>query len=44
MEISFDLQGIGKAAVHVACDVSRRQDVDAMVGEAVKAYGRIREV
>src|SRR5262249_34187374 len=33
--------GIGKAAVHVATDVSKRADVDAMVGEAVKAFGGV---
>jgi 3-oxoacyl-[acyl-carrier protein] reductase len=32
-------QGIGAAAVHVAADVSKRADVEAMVGEAVKAFG-----
>jgi 3-oxoacyl-[acyl-carrier protein] reductase len=32
-------QGIGAAAIHVAADVSRRADVDGMVGEAVKAFG-----
>jgi 3-oxoacyl-[acyl-carrier protein] reductase len=32
-------QAIGAAAVHVAADVSRRADVEAMVGEAVKAFG-----
>jgi 3-oxoacyl-[acyl-carrier protein] reductase len=32
-------QGIGAAATHVAVDVSRRADVEAMVGEAVKAFG-----
>jgi 3-oxoacyl-[acyl-carrier protein] reductase len=33
-------QGIGAAAaVHVAVDVSKRAEVDAMVGEAVKSFG-----
>jgi 3-oxoacyl-[acyl-carrier protein] reductase len=32
-------QGIGAAAVHVAADVSKRTEVEAMVGEAVKAFG-----
>jgi 3-oxoacyl-[acyl-carrier protein] reductase len=32
-------QGIGASAVHVAADVSRRADVEAMVGEAVKSFG-----
>jgi 3-oxoacyl-[acyl-carrier protein] reductase len=32
-------QGIGAAAVHVAADVSKRAEVEAMVGEAVKAFG-----
>ena len=32
-------QGIGASAVHVAADVSKRADVEAMVGEAVKSFG-----
>jgi 3-oxoacyl-[acyl-carrier protein] reductase len=32
-------RGIGASATHVAVDVSRRADVEAMVGEAVKAFG-----
>jgi 3-oxoacyl-[acyl-carrier protein] reductase len=32
-------QGIGASAVHVAVDVSKRADVEAMVGEAVRAFG-----
>jgi 3-oxoacyl-[acyl-carrier protein] reductase len=32
-------QGIGTSAVHVAVDVSKRAEVDAMVGEAVRAFG-----
>jgi 3-oxoacyl-[acyl-carrier protein] reductase len=32
-------QGIGAAATHVAVDVSKRADVEAMVGEAVKTFG-----
>ena len=32
-------QGIGASAVHVAADVSRRADMEAMVGEAVKSFG-----
>jgi 3-oxoacyl-[acyl-carrier protein] reductase len=32
-------QGIGASAVHVAVDVSKRAEVDAMVGAAVKAFG-----
>jgi 3-oxoacyl-[acyl-carrier protein] reductase len=32
-------QGIGAAAAHVAADVSKRAEVEAMVGEAVKAFG-----
>jgi 3-oxoacyl-[acyl-carrier protein] reductase len=31
-------QGIGAAAIHVAVDVSKRREVDAMVAEAVKAF------
>jgi len=32
-------QGIGASAIHVAADVSKRAEVEAMVGEAVKAFG-----
>jgi 3-oxoacyl-[acyl-carrier protein] reductase len=32
-------QSIGAAATHVAVDVSKRADVEAMVSEAVKAFG-----
>jgi 3-oxoacyl-[acyl-carrier protein] reductase len=32
-------QGIGAAATHIAVDVSKRADVEAMVGEAAKAFG-----
>jgi 3-oxoacyl-[acyl-carrier protein] reductase len=32
-------KGIGGAAAHVAVDVSRKAEVDAMVAEAVKAFG-----
>jgi 3-oxoacyl-[acyl-carrier protein] reductase len=32
-------QAIGASAVHVAADVSKRADVEAMVGEAVKSFG-----
>jgi len=32
-------QSIGPAAIHVAVDVSKRSEVDAMVREAVKAFG-----
>ncbi len=31
--------GIGAAATHIACDVSKKQDVEAMVAETVKAFG-----
>ena len=34
-------QGIGKAAAHLAVDVSKRAEVDAMIGEAVKTFGGI---
>jgi len=34
-------QGIGKAAAHVAVDVSKRTEVDAMIGEAVKTFGGV---
>jgi NAD(P)-dependent dehydrogenase (short-subunit alcohol dehydrogenase family) len=33
--------GIGSSAAHVAADVSKRPDVDAMIGEAVKAFGGV---
>ena len=32
-------QSLGASAIHVAVDVSKRREVDAMVGEAVKAFG-----
>jgi len=32
-------RGIGAAATHVACDVTRKADVAAMVAEAVKVFG-----
>jgi 3-oxoacyl-[acyl-carrier protein] reductase len=32
-------RSIGTSAIHAAADVSRKVDVDAMVGEAVKAFG-----
>jgi 3-oxoacyl-[acyl-carrier protein] reductase len=32
-------KAIGAAAAHVAADVSKRRDVDAMVAEAVKTFG-----
>ena len=32
-------QSIGAAAIHVAVDVSRRDEVEAMIGEAVRAFG-----
>jgi 3-oxoacyl-[acyl-carrier protein] reductase len=32
-------QGIGASATHVAVDVSKRDEVEAMVGEAVKSFG-----
>jgi NAD(P)-dependent dehydrogenase (short-subunit alcohol dehydrogenase family) len=32
-------QGIGQPAVHLAADVSKRKDVEAMVGEAVSRFG-----
>lgn len=31
--------GIGAAAAHIACDVSKKADVDAMVAETVKKFG-----
>lgn len=31
--------GIGTSAAHIACDVSKKHDVDAMVAETVKAFG-----
>ena len=33
--------GIGASAAHVACDVSKKSDVDAMVAETVKAFGGV---
>ena len=32
-------QAIGKSAHHVACDVTQKKDVDAMIAEAVKVFG-----
>jgi 3-oxoacyl-[acyl-carrier protein] reductase len=32
-------QGIGASAIHVAADVSKRAEVEAMVGEAVRSFG-----
>ncbi|MFZ1104304.1 MAG: SDR family oxidoreductase [Hyphomicrobiaceae bacterium] len=32
-------QGIGASAIHVAADVSRRADMEAVVAEAVRAFG-----
>jgi 3-oxoacyl-[acyl-carrier protein] reductase len=32
-------EAIGAAAIHVAADVSKRAEVEAMVGEAVKSFG-----
>jgi 3-oxoacyl-[acyl-carrier protein] reductase len=32
-------QGLGANAVHVACDVTRKAEVDALVGEAVARFG-----
>jgi 3-oxoacyl-[acyl-carrier protein] reductase len=34
-------QDIGKAAAHVAVDVSKRAEVEAMIGEAVKTFGGV---
>ena len=34
-------KGIGSAAVHVAVDVSKRDEVEAVVGEAVKTFGGV---
>lgn len=34
-------QGIGAAAAHVACDVSKKSDVGSMVAETVKAFGGV---
>jgi 3-oxoacyl-[acyl-carrier protein] reductase len=34
-------KSLGKAAVHVACNVAERKDVALMVGEAVKAFGGV---
>ncbi|MCL4766235.1 MAG: glucose 1-dehydrogenase [Hyphomicrobiaceae bacterium] len=31
--------GIGASAAHIACDVAKKGDVEAMVAEAVKAFG-----
>jgi 3-oxoacyl-[acyl-carrier protein] reductase len=33
------VQGIGGSAIHVAVDVSKRAEVEAMVGEAVRSFG-----
>src|SRR6476660_6365662 len=33
--------GIGSSAAHVAADVDKRADVDAMIGEAVKTFGGV---
>ncbi len=33
--------GIGSAAAHIACDVSKKSDVDAMVAETTKAFGGV---
>ncbi len=33
--------GIGNSAAHIACDVSKKSDVDAMVAEAVKVFGGV---
>ncbi len=32
-------QSLGDAAAHIACDVTKKSDVDAMVAETVKAFG-----
>jgi len=32
---------IGEAAAHIACDVSKKTDVDAMVAETVKTFGGV---
>jgi 3-oxoacyl-[acyl-carrier protein] reductase len=32
---------IGEAAAHIACDVSKKADVDAMVAETVKTFGGV---
>jgi 3-oxoacyl-[acyl-carrier protein] reductase len=37
-EVAMD---IGSSAAHVAGDVSKRADVDAMIGEAVKTFGGV---
>lgn len=34
-------QTLGPAATHIACDVTRRDDVRAMVAETVKAFGGV---
>lgn len=33
--------GIGSSAAHIACDVSRKSDVDAMVAETVRTFGGV---
>lgn len=33
--------GIGSSAAHIACDVSKKSDVDAMVAETVKVFGGV---
>ena len=33
--------GIGNSATHIACDVSKKSDVDAMVAETVKVFGGV---
>lgn len=33
--------GIGSSAAHVACDVSKKSDVDAMVAETVSTFGGV---
>ena len=32
---------IGNSAAHIACDVSKKSDVDAMVAETVKVFGGV---
>lgn len=32
---------IGEAAAHIACDVSKKADVDAMIAETVKTFGGV---
>jgi 3-oxoacyl-[acyl-carrier protein] reductase len=34
-------KAIGPSAAHIACDVAKRKDVEAMVGETVKAFGGV---